>query len=232
MDTSTDGGANLCYACLNPETSREHVPPACIFARRLADGSGLQKQLITVPSCVVHNHKKGGDDEYLRLVLVSTAKDPSENSDLTQKTVRGLVRNRPLAQSVIDEIGLTLDTDGNPQVARTDFKPDGPRIERAFIAIARGLFFHEFGCRLKDDPRIISTFFQYGPSDSEGALSPPDMDGWGEAFRGLPWKGDVSDIFCYRGFGGHVSDEFEGALEMLFYKHHRVIAVAMSKTFS
>ena len=59
MDMST------CYMCDAPATSREHVPPKCIFP----DDAQFRINLITVPSCDVHNLKKSNDDELLRHVL-------------------------------------------------------------------------------------------------------------------------------------------------------------------
>src|SRR5207249_7535044 len=55
-----------CYMCDRQATSHEHVPPKCIFPERKdTDGQDLRAQLITVPSCDIHNSKKSKDDESL-----------------------------------------------------------------------------------------------------------------------------------------------------------------------
>jgi hypothetical protein len=59
----TEKQPEICYACNNIATSREHVPPKCLFPTEL--GINLRKALITVPSCEVHNGKKSDDDEFL-----------------------------------------------------------------------------------------------------------------------------------------------------------------------
>jgi len=55
--------SDSCYACDSSPISREHVPPKCLFPTEL--GKNLRKDLITVPSCEVHNGKKSDDDEFL-----------------------------------------------------------------------------------------------------------------------------------------------------------------------
>ena len=61
--------------CDNLATTKEHVPPKCLFPEKkdLKDISlDLRKALIKAPSCVDHNCKKSGDDEYLFNVLSMT----------------------------------------------------------------------------------------------------------------------------------------------------------------
>src|ERR1700733_6530786 len=55
-----------CYYCGRPATSREHVPPECIFPEKKdSSGKDYRKNLITVPSCDEHNLHKSKDDEFL-----------------------------------------------------------------------------------------------------------------------------------------------------------------------
>jgi hypothetical protein len=57
--------------CEMAATSREHVPPLCIFPemKDMQDGTDYRQNLITVPACDAHNLKKSADDEYLQLIL-------------------------------------------------------------------------------------------------------------------------------------------------------------------
>ncbi len=56
----------ICYMCGNPATSKEHVPPACLFPEKKdIRTSAFRNNLITVPSCDLHNSKKSNDDEFL-----------------------------------------------------------------------------------------------------------------------------------------------------------------------
>lgn len=60
-----------CYMCEVPETSREHVPPKCLFPEEkdLPNGTNLRKNLFSVPSCDAHNSQKSHDDEYFLYAL-------------------------------------------------------------------------------------------------------------------------------------------------------------------
>src|SRR5262245_21903855 len=62
-----------CYACGRLGTSREHVPPLCVFpeATDVADGQDYRKNLLRVWSCDEHNLKKSADDEYMFHVLAT-----------------------------------------------------------------------------------------------------------------------------------------------------------------
>lgn len=66
-----------CYYCGEPSTGAEHVPPKSFFIK------GQREGLITVPSCDVHNQHKSKDDEYIRSLLLSSAKlDGNQKLDL------------------------------------------------------------------------------------------------------------------------------------------------------
>jgi hypothetical protein len=59
-----------CYMCERPATSREHVPPRCLFPEsKDMDGESYRQNLITVPSCDQHNMAKSRDDEFLMVSL-------------------------------------------------------------------------------------------------------------------------------------------------------------------
>ena len=52
-----------CYMCDSEGATREHVPPKSFFPKN------LRKRLVTVPSCVAHNHGQSLDIEYVRNVI-------------------------------------------------------------------------------------------------------------------------------------------------------------------
>lgn len=59
-----------CYMCEQAATSREHVPPRCLFPEsKDMGGAQYRENLITVPSCDVHNMAKSRDDEFLMVSL-------------------------------------------------------------------------------------------------------------------------------------------------------------------
>ena len=63
--------------CDEEATSVEHVPPKCLFPVKSEVGCDYRKNLITVPSCDIHNGKKSRDDEFF---LVSIAGIVGNNS--------------------------------------------------------------------------------------------------------------------------------------------------------
>jgi hypothetical protein len=59
-----------CYMCDNLATSKEHVPPKCLFPEKKDVGQDKYRQnLITVPSCDIHNTSKSQEDEFLMVSL-------------------------------------------------------------------------------------------------------------------------------------------------------------------
>lgn len=62
-----------CYQCDKEATSREHVPPKCLFPEdkdiKVVLDKNFRKDLIIVPSCDKHNLSKSNDDEYLMACL-------------------------------------------------------------------------------------------------------------------------------------------------------------------
>lgn len=55
-----------CYMCSAPKTSKEHVPPDCLFPKDV----NYRKNLITVPSCDQHNGHKSEDDLFFLFVMI------------------------------------------------------------------------------------------------------------------------------------------------------------------
>ena len=90
--TVTANIMTACYACNEPSTSSEHVPPRVLFPElKDAQGDrGLRRDLITVPSCDAHNSEKSKDDEYLLWVLSANAR---ANSLGVQQAMTKLIRS-------------------------------------------------------------------------------------------------------------------------------------------
>lgn len=59
-----------CYMCSQIATSKEHVPPVCLFPEEKDIKTSIfRNNLVTVPSCELHNSKKSKDDEFLMACL-------------------------------------------------------------------------------------------------------------------------------------------------------------------
>lgn len=66
-DLPKSPSGDTCYACDQPATTKEHAPPKSFFPE------GRRLNLITVPSCSVHNCDNSPDVEYVRNAVVSLA---------------------------------------------------------------------------------------------------------------------------------------------------------------
>jgi hypothetical protein len=59
-----------CYMCDETASTVEHVPPKCLFPEsKDIEGQNFRLNLITVPSCEIHNTQKSKDDEFLMVSL-------------------------------------------------------------------------------------------------------------------------------------------------------------------
>ena len=139
-----------CYACDSSPSSREHVPPKCLFPTEL--GQNLRKDLITVPSCEVHNGKKSDDDEFLLASLAGIV--GCNNIGMLHKFTKvdrairrsgGRLLKKVLKTSEVKSHKLE---DGNV-VDIAWGKPDLERLHTCFSLIGLGLYFHELGERFK-----------------------------------------------------------------------------------
>ena len=162
-----------CYFCGKPATSAEHVPPRCMFPERKdIPDADFRKNLITVPSCDVHNMQKSRDDEFLMACLAPIVGNNVTGFLHTQtKLARATSRNPHLTADVIhDPIRLKLEPPGGPAFPVLLGRPDMPRLCKALEAVARGLYYHARGKRFKGSIRVLPTFLKYRPGGSTHLL--------------------------------------------------------------
>ena len=131
-----------CYMCQARATGREHVPPKSFFPEKkdLPTGVDLRKDLISVPSCDVHNIKKSKDDEYLAFVIVMHYENNSiAATHFLTKVLRALKRRPSLRGFFETQRDVMLN--GAPATA---IKLDYPRIERCLTYMAKALYFETY----------------------------------------------------------------------------------------
>jgi hypothetical protein len=145
--------------CEMDGVTREHVPPRNLFPELRDVGKDFRRDLITVPSCELHNSAKSQDDEFL---MVSLAGIVGNNSigylhGLT-KVDRALRRT---AHRLLDKVLVkkrdvrTLELDGNKFCDVIWGTPDVARLHRCFDHIGRGLHYHHFGTRFVGKTQIL-----------------------------------------------------------------------------
>lgn len=122
--------------CERVATTREHSPPLSFFP------DGLRANLITVPSCKIHNNDNHLDVEYVRNIIVTDITSNQVARDMfANKVLRSYRRNRKLVRHTFQKVrGIKIggrDT-AVTQLNRTRFNP-------IIRAIAFALYFHDFG---------------------------------------------------------------------------------------
>lgn len=152
--------------CDNDATSREHVPPLCLFPEtKDTKGLNFRKDLITVPSCDVHNSKKSDDDEFLMLSLSGLIKNnPVGNFHQLTKANRALKRkNKDFIEREIlrkHKIHKVKTTDGKFRMIFVG-QPNVERLSDCLKHIAYGLYYAEFNERFDGELRMILEFIEY-----------------------------------------------------------------------
>ena len=152
-----------CYWCGAPETSREHVPPRCIFpeAKDTADGVGFRENPITVPSCETHNVAKSKDDEYLLCMLaLGIQNNPVGNNQALTKVMRALKRAPRFANLVLGQNQSVLVEDiATGKVEKSvAVEIDDARIDNALEHIARAIYFHHYRRPWSGSVKSVSEF--------------------------------------------------------------------------
>lgn len=133
--TTTEVAAT-CYACDQPATTREHVPPQSFFPE------GHRQNLITVPSCALHNNANSKDVEYTRNVISTFfgVNDVGQKHFLT-KGMRSFEHTPALLQTTFSDIRPV--SVGGVQVGA--FTTDVARVKKVMIACLTALHFRDSG---------------------------------------------------------------------------------------
>lgn len=214
-----------CYWCGEPATSKEHVPPKCLFPERkdVNDiyNKNFRTSLITVPSCEEHNLKKSQDDEYLMACLAPNFGNNGIAYIHTQTKVRRAAeRNKKLYKVV----GYKTIKVRNKKFPMMIIQTDTYRLVRSFEAIGRALYFYTHNKQFSGICKIIPTFIKDQKQNSRWnqfcdwciSLVQSERNKWTE-------YGNNPDIFKYQ-FG----EEDEVGCQMLlmtFYGHLEVYVV-------
>ncbi|MDB5348749.1 MAG: hypothetical protein JWP89_7126 [Schlesneria sp.] len=137
--------AKLCVYCGNKATTRDHIPPKCLFP------DPLPSDLITVPACHKCNAGESKDDEYFRARIVAKNECGSHKAaqQVAVKLFRSFerVQNAGFTRDFIDSIkDFDLCTPSGIYLGKaTGYDVDHDRMLRVVRRIMIGLHFKEFG---------------------------------------------------------------------------------------
>lgn len=199
-----------CYWCGEKATSREHVPPKCLFPED-KDIKGIyeksfRKNLITVPSCDKHNLEKSNDDEYLMTHLATlVGNDGVAYIHSKTKVARSFQRNPKMIDIV---------REGTIKIKGTTFpvamvNANNKRLIYSFEAIGRAIYYYECKEQFEGMCTVMSPIFASSMNkigkdylDIVENEIQQEKDKWDE-------KGENSEIFKYilgskDGFGSRI----------------------------
>lgn len=221
----------VCYWCGKLATSREHVPPKCLFPEikdiKEVYTESFRKNLITVPSCDEHNMVKSHDDEYLMVCL------------------SGRVGNNGLAY-IHNATKVKRARDRNPNIIKIEKEDiiiiegrefpvlwvtvENERLIHSFEAIARALYFHELNNNFSGHCKIVSKIFNHVNDKkwSEFNTRAVNLIENEQPYWGTEIKGENKDIFTYQ---FSPVDVFKcQTLALTFYKSTKVYVILSGMT--
>ena len=190
-----------CYWCGRDATSREHVPPRCIFPEgkdiKLIYEETFRRSLITVPSCDEHNLAKSHHDEYLMVCLGGRVGNNGIAYIHTNTKIKRAIERNPKLIQVQGEDEISISGKKFPVLL---VQIDNYRLMRSFESIARALVFHEFSFCYQGRCQVISDIF-FSPKDfrstnfqaKSAQMLSEERKRWDTKN-----KGDNSSIFTYQ----------------------------------
>jgi hypothetical protein len=214
--------------CHKEANSREHVPPRCFFPEQkdLPPNLDYRKNLLTVPSCSDHNLAKSKEDEYLLLVILSTAGNLVGQRHFSTKAIRAIKKRRSLL-NLITKNAMPATWSGQQTMA---FSVDKERFDRSISCLARAIYFHHFNTKWVDDIRVDSpSLLAVGGKIAQqtnqliqylGAAS-------GQLFENETRHGSYLDIFYYQIYRDEQFRQL--VVRMVFYESVIVMASSWSE---
>ena len=191
-----------CYMCDAEETSVEHAPPKCLFPVRkdVPDGADYRINLITVPSCELHNGLKSHDDEYLLQSLAGSY--TSSQVGLTQfitKVSLSFNRAPSKASSFIrrSEPALLKRNAADEWEHGAEIIVEAERLDRVLGNCARALYFHETSNKFVGPVHVITAFTMYKHPDVQANVT-RDVEAATTHFASHPAKGENPFVFWYK----------------------------------
>ena len=204
---------DTCYICSQSANSKEHAPARCFFP----DGSAYRKNLITVPSCKLHNEDTSKDDKYVRNVIaMSIDNNAIAFKQFIDKTVQAFKKSPALLKTTT-EIKKKVSIDGQ---SATAIQIDRARFDKVIKKIGYALFFIEY--RRPWQRRLIvmpkNLYDENMGVDELGALV--------KEFEGLfpknNFSGDNLEVFKYSFLENDTGDINDKILRIIFYEGFHV----------
>ena len=186
-----------CYMCQAAATSYEHAPPLCFFPEQASIGRDLRKNLVTVPSCDLHNSKKSEDDEFLRATLCLPSAGVSEVA--THQFKGKLLRGARRAPAKYGSFAVRANVKAPP--GKSVFTTDRRRFDRCIEHISKAICFHTYGIKWPLPVAVVSP--QLLAESRAGQLAAQQsslaaIHATREFLANQPVRGQNPEVFLYR----------------------------------
>lgn len=190
----------LCYMCERPSTSKEHVPPRCLFPESKDLDGDYRQDLITVPSCDEHNSGKSSDDEFLMVSLAGIIGNNSIGyAHKFSKVNRAIYRSSfaILNQAMKNQRWDIVEFGPNKFIDVVWGTPDYDRLLACFDRIARGIHLAHFGRKFHGDSKTILGYTQVD-SPNPAEIQRFIRDKVAIELDGKPRIGSNPDVFTFQ----------------------------------
>lgn len=217
-----------CYMCNSPKTSVEHVPPRALFPKSEdSHGADLRKQLITVPSCDIHNSEKSQDDEYLMYALVfGIQNNPTASTQIKSKIARALSRNASVAK-LMTKHHIPVQVENVTTGIREEtiaIKIDMSRVKQAFDHIGRALYLHHYKSKWMGSIQSIQLFMLDIGAESSQEYNSSMASLYIDVEKLLshePSYGENPEVFTYKTI--EIKQDTVMAMLLSFYEGSKVV---------
>lgn len=202
--------------CNRIATSKEHVPPKCVFPEMKDLKIDLRKNLITVPSCDIHNSKKSNDDEFQMVCLAGIIGNNSIGyKHKFSKVNRAIINSsgKLLEEAFTHKKLYEFGSDNNFYKIIWG-TPDNIRLLKCFEKNSYALYRHHFNKRFFGEIKVFLGYLYYHDQNDE-TLKNFIKHKISIELKDKPKFGSNPDIFYYQFTD---KDEFGiFSLKMCFY---------------
>ncbi len=189
-----------CYYCGKIATSKEHIPPKCLFPDHIP-GKDYRKNLITVKSCFEHNLEKSSDDEYLLFILTfNTKANEIPVKHLSKKISRAINNPRKSFRSFLRKPKRILyrDSKSGLIVPTYTYEIDVERYEKILKQIAIGLYYYKYKNIFNGEIQVIVNGALSGVSEKINQRQMEISSTFDSVFSVIKYKGENKEIFKYK----------------------------------
>jgi hypothetical protein len=204
-----------CYICGDTATSSEHAPAKGFFPK------DQRYQLITVPSCSIHNQATSKDDEYARNVIAMLIGNNGHALTHFLKTCLSSLKASPglLKRTTRVNRRVFVGQKNEEKLQPTyALQIERDRIDLVLTKIAYAIFYHEFGYPWERE-LIIATEYFVDKNMQQDALGQIIKESKSDPEYTEPnYKGSNPTIFKYSFIEMEENNVFDQALIMKFYE--------------